>query len=903
MRTSVKALVILFGLVWLAIVATADESRTRIDSEQDEGYPIFRNLCDRAIISAAGQAAGASEYSLVADGNRTTGMETSALGESGMLMEIYGSPSWANAILITHTGELDVWIGVHDVYKEPAEVEFSVSTVPYVDSIMQTTLRFDDMRISTITVRPREKEESGSKEATTLYEVEAYYESLDADDGLKGAAAGEIGVEYVQYYKNKPCDASNITGTKNDARSFRDKLNDHLGWARQFTYGNSAAYETDFTSNNPSYADNVDFVFFSGHGDDGYVKFSHKNNGCYLDNTECQGAWGNQDMEWIYFSSCQTLRSSIWWDNWGTWHGCFNGLHQVLGWHSNMKDVNLGKHFGNYAAKKKWRIFTSFKSAARKSHGAGWGSKTRRIVVLAETENSMNDQLHGAGYVSPDYSNNGWYYYWWYQFSGTKALNDKYENNIVEVDRDNASLIKVREQNSPAIIVPDHLLTKQQEDSLPVYAVSLRTVDSAYVDNLADEFCANYGFFCTYQFIHDTAGAEYAVIDGPHELYVSEVTGGWEYSHTVIDAAPTTAPPFLPSPSITPALADGFWNTVGRLPLDAVSTGEPSYLTKGLRNADTGEEDPDSSWNLSITASHERWIGTYPIIGPGACLEVDFGDNNVLHSAYYGGWRDVNMTGKILPVSLGDALQSVASSGPEVAIGSMPLCDSFLVESAMLGYYEPDGDTAISELQPIWAVDGWCLIDDQFGIDTSFYQLWIPADYSAPHGMIDSPSQDTTIDPGTPVTLAGSATSGTPPYTYNWYSEIDDYLGSGANLLVPSLSDTGKTGLPPALHTVILEVVDANGATDYATVDIQVGQTCCVNRGNVDAVIGAGGPIDVADLSYLVDYLFRGGPPPPCTEEGNVDGVVGAGGPIDVADLSYLVDFLFRGGPAPPPCL
>ncbi len=77
---------------------------------------------------------------------------------------------------------------------------------------------------------------------------------------------------------------------------------------------------------------------------------------------------------------------------------------------------------------------------------------------------------------------------------------------------------------------------------------------------------------------------------------------------------------------------------------------------------------------------------------------------------------------------------------------------------------------------------------------------------------------------------------------------------------------------------------------------------CCVDRGNVDNIVGAGGPIDVADLSYLVDYLFRAGTIPPCPEQGNIDGIVGAGGPIDVADLSYLVDFLFRSGPPPPAC-
>ena len=77
---------------------------------------------------------------------------------------------------------------------------------------------------------------------------------------------------------------------------------------------------------------------------------------------------------------------------------------------------------------------------------------------------------------------------------------------------------------------------------------------------------------------------------------------------------------------------------------------------------------------------------------------------------------------------------------------------------------------------------------------------------------------------------------------------------------------------------------------------------CCVNRGNVDDVIGGGGPVDVGDLTWLVAYLFTGGPPPPCIEQGNVDGVTGGGGPVDVGDLTYLVAYLFTGGPAPPPC-
>ncbi len=69
--------------------------------------------------------------------------------------------------------------------------------------------------------------------------------------------------------------------------------------------------------------------------------------------------------------------------------------------------------------------------------------------------------------------------------------------------------------------------------------------------------------------------------------------------------------------------------------------------------------------------------------------------------------------------------------------------------------------------------------------------------------------------------------------------------------------------------------------------------------GNVDGLVGPGGPVDVSDLTYFVDYLFRGGPLPPVLLAANVNGQSGPGGPLDIADLTYLVDFLFKGGPEP----
>ncbi len=76
---------------------------------------------------------------------------------------------------------------------------------------------------------------------------------------------------------------------------------------------------------------------------------------------------------------------------------------------------------------------------------------------------------------------------------------------------------------------------------------------------------------------------------------------------------------------------------------------------------------------------------------------------------------------------------------------------------------------------------------------------------------------------------------------------------------------------------------------------------CCQGeRGNIDYVIGPAGPVDIADLAYLVDYLFRGSPPPPCLLEGNFDGDPQE--EINVADITALVDWLHRGGPPAAPC-
>ena len=67
--------------------------------------------------------------------------------------------------------------------------------------------------------------------------------------------------------------------------------------------------------------------------------------------------------------------------------------------------------------------------------------------------------------------------------------------------------------------------------------------------------------------------------------------------------------------------------------------------------------------------------------------------------------------------------------------------------------------------------------------------------------------------------------------------------------------------------------------------------------GNIDGLSGSSST-NILDLTFIVDFIFRGGPIPPSIDAANVDGIVSPGGNhVDILDLVYVVDYLFRGGP------
>ncbi len=55
------------------------------------------------------------------------------------------------------------------------------------------------------------------------------------------------------------------------------------------------------------------------------------------------------------------------------------------------------------------------------------------------------------------------------------------------------------------------------------------------------------------------------------------------------------------------------------------------------------------------------------------------------------------------------------------------------------------------------------------------------------------------------------------------------------------------------------------------------------------------GQMDLGDIVFLINYLYKGGPPPDFLEQGDVNG----DSVVDLGDVVYLINYLYKGGPAP----
>lgn len=110
------------------------------------------------------------------------------------------------------------------------------------------------------------------------------------------------------------------------------------------------------------------------------------------------------------------------------------------------------------------------------------------------------------------------------------------------------------------------------------------------------------------------------------------------------------------------------------------------------------------------------------------------------------------------------------------------------------------------------------------------------------------------------------------------------YSIDGNGIISGSTTDTG-------LFTFTV-LVDDNFTSyfDQAEFTIYVSLTLIL-AGDVDLA----GSVNIADVTYLVAYIFHSGAPPPVLNTADVNGSC----EINVEDLTYLVAYIFQGGPPP----
>ncbi|HOD66953.1 MAG TPA: M28 family peptidase [candidate division Zixibacteria bacterium] len=125
-----------------------------------------------------------------------------------------------------------------------------------------------------------------------------------------------------------------------------------------------------------------------------------------------------------------------------------------------------------------------------------------------------------------------------------------------------------------------------------------------------------------------------------------------------------------------------------------------------------------------------------------------------------------------------------------------------------------------------------------------------------------------------------------------WRDRDLDLAGSG--LALDSSGLLSGTPVAAGGYSFVAEVVDQVGARAVRELAVAVDESYVCGDVSGDGV----GP-NIQDLSFLVSFLFRGGPPPPVPAAANVDGAGAPGADITVADLTYLVAYMFRSGSAP----
>ncbi len=248
---------------------------------------------------------------------------------------------------------------------------------------------------------------------------------------------------------------------------------------------------------------------------------------------------------------------------------------------------------------------------------------------------------------------------------------------------------------------------------------------------------------------------------------------------------------------------------------------------------------------------------------------------------------------RILFIILGLVIAAAVTSK-----GADPLLDTSLVDTLFVDSVGAGG------------INGQVVVPVYFSIQKPLGGFGIALKISSGDLTIDSisfaGSYIDTLLPRDFNTQGGSITFFCTPFT-SWIPAGSGKLGDLYLSYSPTITDqlvtvdTATLFLQSTFETKFIDTLSQPHVPQFVRgyIDVTAGGCCIGSRGNIDG--GSSEAVDILDLTYLVAYMFRGGPEPPCLDEANVNGI-GSGNGLDIQDLTYLVSYMFKSGPAPVAC-
>lgn len=680
----------------------------------------------------------------------------------------------------------------------------------------------------------------------------------------------EIGVEYIANYPGTSSDLPNAAG---NAWGFYNKLRSYGGSCsvgKCFIYGNASAYEEDFKRHdrggtNNNYVDDVDIVFYEGHGNPSLFTFKTPTGGgthddSYLTYTDARLAWGDRDAEWIALLSCSVLADS----HEGDWAWTMNGLHLLLGFQTTAYDVGgfgywFARHIGSG-----YSIRTAWFKACDTHQPAGVTAK-----VLAEDWRHFYDTWY---YQYPD----SWDYTYYRSRHACGSVSPLVSNNLVTA----AEPGKVTEV-MPVFATPALSLEQQRAEWGSLTSAFEMPTRSVAVSGL-------------------NAGDTYSTsisLDG-RELEMDQANGLFYYiNHNNLFTMTTPSRVQTISAAGAKDIADTFLTNNGLMPGDAlfttvmsetVATVETVTGTVGLQSSTTrvlAETVTDYQVFYSRVLTYTtatiqdgkviQHVASVPVVGPGSKLKVYVSagggaarvasasaDGAVVGAM--GGWRGIDekagqralqSTVTILPYAMIEQLFQQLE--PEVALEQVPFSDPTQKEilSHTIGVWEEPTGEGQAELYPAYVLNARYQGEaetspgiTQTVVVTDYTYLPANQEYMRPLARIDAHS-DLSMNyiPGQVITATAADASLTLAelgyhssltftlgsgglYVYDWYlgSVADDnHIDSGRNLehTITIPSDAGHA--VPVPQTIILVVTDVESEhsaqdTSNASIDVDV---------------------------------------------------------------------------------